>query len=90
MAPVLCLKPPERRTFVIDMSPTQTTRSAAPDARKPQINGELVCWNDERVDFAALQRRLHPSQPRAQELAVAMPAAYVVFDILALAGTTSA
>jgi ATP-dependent DNA ligase len=51
------------------------------------LDGELVCWNEGRGDFAALQRRLHPSQARAQELAVAMPAAYVVFDILAFAGT---
>jgi ATP-dependent DNA ligase len=51
------------------------------------LNGELVCWNEGRVDFAALQRRLHPSDTRAQELAGSMPAAYVVFDILALAGT---
>ncbi len=51
------------------------------------LDGELVCWNEGRIDFAALQQRLHPSQRRAQELAEAMPAAYVVFDILALAGT---
>ncbi|TWF77101.1 ATP dependent DNA ligase-like protein [Pseudonocardia hierapolitana] len=51
------------------------------------LDGELVCWNEGRVDVAALQRRLHPSQARAQELVVAMPAAYVVFDILALPGT---
>jgi ATP-dependent DNA ligase len=51
------------------------------------LDGELVCWNEGRVDFAALQRRLHPSDTRAQELAAATPAAYVVFDILALAGT---
>jgi ATP-dependent DNA ligase len=51
------------------------------------LDGELVLWNEGRIDFAALQRRLHPSQARTQELAVALPAAYVVFDILALAGT---
>ncbi|HEV3363352.1 MAG TPA: ATP-dependent DNA ligase, partial [Acidimicrobiia bacterium] len=44
-------------------------------------------WNEGRIDFAALQRRLHPSHTRAQQLAAATPAAYVVFDILALAGT---
>jgi ATP-dependent DNA ligase len=51
------------------------------------LDGELVLWNEGRIDFAALQRRLHPSQARAQELAAATPAAYVVFDILALDGT---
>ncbi|MHA6632094.1 ATP-dependent DNA ligase [Pseudonocardia sichuanensis] len=34
-----------------------------------------------------MQRRLRPGQSRAQQLAGAVPAAYVVFDILALAGT---
>jgi hypothetical protein len=43
---------------------------------------ELVRWNEGRIDFAALQHRLRPSHTRAQELAEAMPAAYVVFDIL--------
>lgn len=51
------------------------------------LDGELVCWNQGRIDFAALQRRLHPSSHRAQQLAVELPAAYVVFDILAVAGT---
>jgi ATP-dependent DNA ligase len=51
------------------------------------LDGELVVWHEGRTDFAALQRRLHPSQARAEELAALLPAAYVVFDILALAGT---
>lgn len=51
------------------------------------LDGELVVWNEGRTDFSALQRRLHPSRARARELAAALPAAYVVFDILALAGT---
>jgi hypothetical protein len=41
------------------------------------LDGELVCWNEGRIDFAALQRRLHPSHTRAQQLAAATPAAYV-------------
>jgi ATP-dependent DNA ligase len=27
------------------------------------LDGELVCWNEGRVDFAALQRRLHSADP---------------------------
>jgi ATP-dependent DNA ligase len=51
------------------------------------LDGELVCWNEGRVDFAALQRRLHAGPARTHELAQALPAAYVVFDVLAVAGT---
>jgi ATP-dependent DNA ligase len=51
------------------------------------LGGELVCWTEGRIDFAALQRRLYPAATRAQQLSVEMPAAYVVFDLLALDGT---
>ena len=51
------------------------------------LDGELVLWREGRVDFAALQQRLHPAASRARELSVAMPASYVVFDILALDST---
>jgi hypothetical protein len=47
------------------------------------LDGELVCWDEGRVDFTALQRRLRSSWARAQRLAAVMPAAYVVFDVLA-------
>jgi ATP-dependent DNA ligase len=46
-----------------------------------------VCWTEGRIDFAALQRRLHPGESRAHQLSVEMPAAYVVFDLLAVDGT---
>lgn len=50
------------------------------------LDGELVLWREGRVDFAALQRRLHPAASRARALSVAMPAAYVVFDVVAVEG----
>jgi ATP-dependent DNA ligase len=46
-----------------------------------------VCWTEGRIDFAALQWRLHPGESRAHQLSVEMPAAYVVFDLLAVDGT---
>jgi hypothetical protein len=30
------------------------------------LDGKLVCWNEGRDDFAALQRRLHPSDTRVR------------------------
>ncbi|NMH78644.1 hypothetical protein HF577_16345 [Pseudonocardia xinjiangensis] len=50
------------------------------------LDGELVLWHEGRMDFAALQGRLHPADSRARELSLAMPASYVVFDVLALDG----
>jgi ATP-dependent DNA ligase len=51
------------------------------------LDGELVLWHEGRMDFIALQGRLHPADSRARELSLAMPASYVVFDVLALDGT---
>jgi ATP-dependent DNA ligase len=47
------------------------------------LDGELVLWREGRFDFTALQQRLHPAASRAGVLA-ALPASYVVFDVLAL------
>ena len=61
------------------------------------LDGELVCYNAERVDFTALQRRIHPSSAHAAARFVergggwggsVAPARLVVFDVLALARTT--
>jgi ATP-dependent DNA ligase len=46
------------------------------------LDGELVVCTDGRLDFAALQRRLHAG--RARRLAAEAPACLVVFDILAV------
>jgi ATP-dependent DNA ligase len=50
------------------------------------LDGELVLWNDGHLDFGALQQRVHPSATRARRLAVALPACFVVFDLLARNG----
>jgi ATP-dependent DNA ligase len=46
------------------------------------LDGELVIWRAGRLDFAALQDRLRSGPTRARSLAVELPAAYVVFDLL--------
>ena len=50
------------------------------------LDGELVICHDGRLDFAALQRRLHPSAARVRQLSLALPACFVIFDLLARGG----
>jgi ATP-dependent DNA ligase len=50
------------------------------------LDGELVLWLHGRLDVTALQLRLHPAESRAGGLARSMPATYVVFDVLEIAG----
>ncbi len=47
------------------------------------IDGELVIEMEGRLDFDALQARLHPAESRIRKLAQETPARLVVFDMLA-------
>ncbi len=48
------------------------------------VDGELVIKTGDVLDFGALQLRLHPAASRVAKLAAAMPAAVVLWDLLAL------
>ncbi|AKS31148.1 ATP-dependent DNA ligase [Mycolicibacterium goodii] len=48
------------------------------------IDGEIVLPTDHRLDFEALQLRLHPAASRVAMLAAQTPAAFIAFDLLAL------
>jgi ATP-dependent DNA ligase len=48
------------------------------------IDGEIVLVRDGRLDFEALQLRLHPAKSRVTLLAGQTPAAFVAFDLLAI------
>jgi ATP-dependent DNA ligase len=48
------------------------------------LDGELVVWGAGRLDFGALQDRVRSGPARARSLALELPAAYVVFDLLAV------
>jgi ATP-dependent DNA ligase len=50
------------------------------------IDGEIVLAVDGRFDFQTLMGRLHPAQSRVRELAARLPATFVAFDLLELAG----
>lgn len=52
------------------------------------LDGEIVLAVNGRLDFSALQLRLHPAKSRVDMLAASVPAEFVAFDLLAL-GTES-
>jgi ATP-dependent DNA ligase len=58
-------------------------------ARLPEgtvADGEIVVVRDGRLDFDALQNRIHPAQSRIDRLASETPAQLALFDLLALRG----
>jgi ATP-dependent DNA ligase len=47
------------------------------------VDGEIVIATGERLDFEALQLRIHPAASRVKLLAEQTPASFVAFDLLA-------
>ncbi|MDF1487340.1 ATP-dependent DNA ligase [Tessaracoccus sp. HF-7] len=57
------------------------------------IDGEIVMIDPEtgdRLNFDALQQRIHPAASRIKKLSTEMPASFVAFDLLALGQTNYA
>lgn len=50
------------------------------------LDGEIVITTDHGLDFDLLQMRIHPADSRIQLLSRQIPASFVAFDLLALAG----
>lgn len=50
------------------------------------LDGEVVIWTADRLDFEALQRRLVTSKAVLPALVREQPASFVAFDLLAVAG----
>lgn len=48
------------------------------------VDGEIVLVRDGRLDFDALQQRIHPAASRVRLLAEQTPVSFVAFDLLAL------
>jgi ATP-dependent DNA ligase len=46
------------------------------------LDGEIVLVRDGRLDFDALQLRLHPAESRIRRLSAELPADFVAFDLL--------
>ena len=65
---------------------SRPSNTAQPSSRL-KINGELVVWTGERLDFDALQRRMvNKSATVRRRLVVEEPASFVAFDVLAVDG----
>jgi len=50
------------------------------------VDGEIVIAQDGRLNFDALQLRLHPAASRVAKLSQAMPSSFVAFDLLVADG----
>ncbi|GGI47991.1 ATP-dependent DNA ligase [Agromyces flavus] len=48
------------------------------------VDGEIILARDGRLDFDALQQRIHPAASRVRLLAEQTPVSFVAFDLLAL------
>ncbi|WP_173923716.1 ATP-dependent DNA ligase [Agromyces sp. Marseille-P2726] len=48
------------------------------------VDGEIIVAIDGRLDFDALQQRIHPADSRVRLLAEQTPASFVAFDLLAI------
>jgi ATP-dependent DNA ligase len=46
------------------------------------LDGEIVIEREGRLDFDAMQMRLHPAESRVRKLAAEIPATYIAFDVL--------
>src|SRR4051794_3663353 len=62
--------------------PEITAALAAQLPDGPVLDGELVIRRGGRLDFTALQRRIHPSAIHAARRSEVAPATLVVFDVL--------
>src|SRR5436190_11201110 len=49
---------------------------------KSALDGEIVIDRGGKLDFDAMQMRLHPAESRVQKLAGEIPATFVAFDLL--------
>jgi ATP-dependent DNA ligase len=52
--------------------------------RRCVLDGEIVIVHGDRLDFDALQQRIHPAESRVRLLSGQTPASFVAFDLLAL------
>jgi ATP-dependent DNA ligase len=46
------------------------------------LDGEIVIERDGKLDFDAMQMRLHPAESRIRKLAAETPSTYIAFDVL--------
>ncbi|MEN8601415.1 ATP-dependent DNA ligase [Microbacterium rhizosphaerae] len=76
-----------RGTDLTGIFPEIVTACAHQLPEQALFDGELVIWQDERLAFEQLLRRLSSGARRAPTLSREVPASLVLFDVLALDGT---
>jgi ATP-dependent DNA ligase len=69
-----------------DRFPDVVAASVAQVPAGTVVDGEVVIWNGDRLDFGLLQRRMVTAPARIGTLVAAHPASYVAFDLLAAGG----
>ena len=52
------------------------------------LDGELIIPVEDRLDFEALQMRLHPAESRVRKLSKETPAQFMLFDVLQIGATS--
>ena len=52
------------------------------------LDGELIIPLGDRLDFEALQMRLHPAESRVRKLSAETPAQFMLFDVLQVGSKT--
>jgi len=50
--------------------------------RRSALDGEIVISREGKLDFDAMQTRLHPAESRVRKLSAEIPALFVAFDLL--------
>jgi len=50
--------------------------------KRSALDGEIVISRDGKLDFDAMQTRLHPAESRVRKLSAEIPAMFVAFDLL--------
>ncbi|HYA09754.1 MAG TPA: ATP-dependent DNA ligase [Gaiellaceae bacterium] len=50
--------------------------------KRSALDGEIVISRDGKLDFDAMQTRLHPAESRVRKLSAEIPAIFVAFDLL--------
>jgi ATP-dependent DNA ligase len=50
--------------------------------KRSALDGEIVISRDGKLDFDAMQTRLHPAESRVRKLSAEIPALFVAFDLL--------
>ena len=61
--------PSNRQADTVDKGVHSDRSNPTPSKQTPMTDGEIIIATDRRLDFEALQQRIHPADSRVQMLA---------------------